>query len=168
MVLARCAGRQRDGGQNRGHGTPGIAEFGEVEREVVETCRSRGRSAVLPVNCWTRTSCSRAHGGRQIQLERQRGRRWGGGRNLAFCLRTLGIEGGSDFPRSAASSPEKPDTCGISGNTGNEDGPLVYTPVRLLELHALVPDFPLPGPARCPSMRRSTLQGLGPCWFSGG
>ena len=67
---------------------------------------------------------------------------------MAFCLRTLGIEGGSDTPRSAASSSEKPDTCGISGNTGNEGGPRVYTLVRLLGLHALAPGFPLPSPAQ--------------------
>ena len=81
----------------------------------METCRSGGRSAVSPVSCWTRTSYSRAHGGRQIQLERQRGRRWRGGQKSGFLPQNLGHWGCSDSPRSAASSLEKPDTCGILG-----------------------------------------------------
>lgn len=78
-------------------------------REVVETCRSGGRSAVSPVSCWTRTSYSRAHGGRQIQLEKQRGVEVEGGRNLAFCLRTLGI-GGAQTPQEVLSAARRSQT----------------------------------------------------------
>ena len=49
-------------------------------------------------------------------------------------------------------------------NTGNEGGPLVYTPVHLLELHALAPGSPLPTPALhgAPLWREARSKGSGP------
>ena len=153
-------GGRGTGSQNRGHGPPGNEEFGEVGREVVETCRSRGRSAVSPVSCWTRTSYSRAHGGRQIQLERQRGRRWRGAEIWLSASEPWAL-GVLRLPKKCC---QQPGEARHLRNTGNEGGPLVYTPVHLLELHALAPGSPLPTPALhgAPLWREARSKGSGP------
>lgn len=163
--LLTVPGGRGTGSQNRGHGPPGNEEFGDVGREVVETCRSGGRSAVSPVSCWTRTSYSRAHGGRQIQLERQRGQRWRGAEIWLSASEPWAL-GVLRLPKKCC---QQPGEARHLRNTGNEGGPLVYTPVHLLELHIPGPWLPSPhpSPSQCPSVERSTLQRLRPCWCSG-
>lgn len=153
-------GGRGTGSQNRGHGPPGNEEFGEVGREVVETCRSGGRSAVSPVSCWTRTSYSRARGGRQIQLEKQRGWRWRGAEIWLSASEPWAL-GVLRLPKKCC---QQPGEARHLRNTGNEGGMLVYTPVHLLELHTLAPAFYLPTPALhgAPLWREACSKGSGP------